>query len=669
MVISSINNKINYNETKSIHKDDIDYKTSIFNGDIYGKKIAFVLGKPKFDYITNNIIYFYIYLVKNNKEFIKIGLYECNDKYSNILDESNEIIIEKLDKLLLFSFTPNLIKQIPDINKEQISEYKKTKEKDDEKDEEKNEEKNEEKFVDYDKNDDDDDNNDNDDNDDNDDDDDDKKDKTQEIIKPLDEQSKEDAYKEYESYIKNESHNWIAQYLQTTKYTIHDNEGGGDCFFAVLRDALEFIGKNVSVAEIRKELSRVANDAIFDSYKSRYNQFYKFYKDLNETKKESKEAINSIKLKLKSSFLLTSDKAILLDDAKKHSKIYKESVDDIKNIKNNLDELEFMKNIDTLDKFKKVILTNKYWADEWAISNIEKIYNVKFIILSKINYEYNDKDNVVQCGIIDDSVFKNIDGTYIDFKPDYYIITSYEGNIHYKLVKYLDRSLLTFKELPYIIKEYIVNKCLENLSGMFSLINDFIVFKDNISTTYKSHSEGLKTIDHSKDDIKQDESDQYQIPIKSKSLTQDVDIFKNLYNSNTTFVIHKRAADTAPGKNTSSGEKIDTINFKSENINELKKIKDWRKKLDNSYEAKDLIVINDKSYTSIDDFIKVNKLNKKSIDQNILEKLYLLKFNNINYVELKKILILTDNALLMQYTPKIGLDPLNLLMKIRKTFL
>jgi len=101
----------------------------------------------------------------------------------------------------------------------------------------------------------------------------------------------------------------------------------------------------------------------------------------------------------------------------------------------------------------------------------------------------------------------------------------------------------------------------------------------------------------------------------------------------------------------------------------LKKIKDWRKKLDNSYEAKDLIIIDDKSYNSIDEFIKINKLNKKSIDQNILEKLYLLKFNNINYPELKKILILTDNALLMLYTPKVGLSPLNLLMKIRKTFL
>ena len=380
---------------------------------------------------------------------------------------------------------------------------------------------------------------------------------------------------------------------------------------------------------------------------------------MDETKKESKALTLSIKLKLNSSYLLTSEKANLLEEAKKQYKIYKDSSQDIKNMKQILDELGFMKNIDTLDKFKKVLLTNKYWADEWAITNLEKIYNIKFIILSKVNYQHNDKDNVVQCGTIDDSIFKNIDGTYIDFKPDYYIITSYEDNIHYKLVKYLDRSLLTFKEIPYIVKEYIVNRCLEKLAGSFSLISDFVMFKNTVSTYNKSEPKSLQIIDHSKDDTSQ-VIDQPQSQIEEQ---------KSIEKFNNIFIIHKRAADTTPGKNISTGEKIDTINFKSENINELKKIKDWRKKLDNSYEAKDLIIVDDKTYNSIDEFTKINKLNKKSIDQHILEKLYLLKFNNINYPELKKILILTDNALLMQYTPKIGISPLNLLMKIRKTFL
>ena len=72
MVISSINYKINYNESRNIDNDDINHETNIFKGDLYGKNISFVLGKPKFDYITNNIVYFNVYLVKTNNEFTSI---------------------------------------------------------------------------------------------------------------------------------------------------------------------------------------------------------------------------------------------------------------------------------------------------------------------------------------------------------------------------------------------------------------------------------------------------------------------------------------------------------------------------------------------------------------------------------------------------------------------
>ena len=39
------------------------------------------------------------------------------------------------------------------------------------------------------------------------------------------------------------THNWVNKYMQSSKYEILDNEGGGDCFFAVLRDALKTAGK------------------------------------------------------------------------------------------------------------------------------------------------------------------------------------------------------------------------------------------------------------------------------------------------------------------------------------------------------------------------------------------------------------------------------------------
>ena len=48
-----------------------------------------------------------------------------------------------------------------------------------------------------------------------------------------------------------------------------------------------------------------------------------------------------------------------------------------------------MKNINTLSDFKDFIQTPDYWADTWAISTIERLYNVKLIIngtmIKKIN--------------------------------------------------------------------------------------------------------------------------------------------------------------------------------------------------------------------------------------------------------------------------------------------
>lgn len=41
-----------------------------------------------------------------------------------------------------------------------------------------------------------------------------------------------------------------------------------------------------------------------------------------------------------------------------------------------------MKGVDTLAQFKEKVMTTDYWADESAISRLERILNVKFILLS-----------------------------------------------------------------------------------------------------------------------------------------------------------------------------------------------------------------------------------------------------------------------------------------------
>ena len=59
MVLSIIDNSIQYPESKNIDPDDIDHEAFVYYGEILNNPVNFVLGKPKFDYVENNIIYFY----------------------------------------------------------------------------------------------------------------------------------------------------------------------------------------------------------------------------------------------------------------------------------------------------------------------------------------------------------------------------------------------------------------------------------------------------------------------------------------------------------------------------------------------------------------------------------------------------------------------------------
>ena len=87
----------------------------------------------------------------------------------------------------------------------------------------------------------------------------------------------------------------------------------------------------------------------------------------------------------------------------KHDQLVKEK----KVTSNLLKELKFMKNIDTLDKFKKLIRTCDFWADTWAISTLERILGIKFIIMSSEAFKEKDIDNVVLCGQLNDQILKN----------------------------------------------------------------------------------------------------------------------------------------------------------------------------------------------------------------------------------------------------------------------
>ena len=105
MVKSILDPSINYPEIRKLNSEDIDYETSIYETNIFDKDIVIALGQEKFSFIDKNIIYFPVYIVKDDKVDTQIGVYEIMaNRQPDILDDDGDIDVNELGDLLLYSF-------------------------------------------------------------------------------------------------------------------------------------------------------------------------------------------------------------------------------------------------------------------------------------------------------------------------------------------------------------------------------------------------------------------------------------------------------------------------------------------------------------------------------------------------------------------------------------
>lgn len=110
MVQSILVPSINYLETQKIQEGDINYDANLYQGEIYDKEIIFALGKPNYNYIDNNIVYYHIYMITDNDKKKQIGVYEIlANNQEKILDSDGDIDLNEFDAPLLYSFTYSLI--------------------------------------------------------------------------------------------------------------------------------------------------------------------------------------------------------------------------------------------------------------------------------------------------------------------------------------------------------------------------------------------------------------------------------------------------------------------------------------------------------------------------------------------------------------------------------
>ena len=267
------------------------------------------------------------------------------------------------------------------------------------------------------------------------------------LISPLTTQTQDEALEEKRIFKKDADIVWIEEFMTNNNYKLKDNEGAGDCLFAVIRDGLELVGRKLSVAELRARLANEATQEIFLNYKNQYDMFLNTYKILTNELKELVEKNNKLKDNLKAATIKDEQKKIVLE-AKRTAERHKQAQRELKLTKEMLKEYLYLKNVKTLSDFKKLINSCEFWAETWAISTLERILNIKLIVLSSQQYTTGDQNNVLQCGQLNDKILEER-GV---FNPTHYIMADYTGE-HYRLITYKRRGALRYSEIPYDIKE------------------------------------------------------------------------------------------------------------------------------------------------------------------------------------------------------------------------
>lgn len=571
MVLSKLNNNVSYPELKNIDSNDLKQEMNLYQIVAKDLNLIVALGNAKNTFADNNITYFPIYLVKKNNKVIQIGVYEIpSTNLLEYMDEDSLIEIEKLNDPLIYTFaTKDFIENIRMIPEEELEEESKSKKQKEKKKREQTKEKNVELIEE-------------------------KKEMNEEQKQIEIPDIRRDIFTNKlnahipalltletdiiakdikEKYHESNNDTWIQKFMKNNNYNITDNEGGGDCLFATIRDAFDQIGQETTVNKLRSKLASEVDENVYKLYKEQFDMYSSAISNTTAESIKLKNAYDNLKVKLKETIDREQQKQISFE-AKKIKEKYENLKRENELSKELLSEFKIMKNINNLEQFKKIIKTCEFWADDWAINTLERILNIKIIILSSEKYRENDYDAVLFCGNMVDPIIQSRG----EFEPEYYVIIEHTGN-HYKLLSYKNKKIFIFKEIPYDIKKMIVDKCMEKNSGIYTFIPEFEQFKNLL---------GLKK-----------ETPTFEELGEAKIL--------NLYDDNVVLSYYSKSADKPlPGKG--AGEKIpsdEAIHFSG-----LAKISQWRKKLSNFWIQP--FLLDDHKWSSVEHYIQASKFKKNN---------------------------------------------------------
>jgi hypothetical protein len=529
MVKSILDKRLEYNESKAIDTDDIDFDANLYETKLFDRDVIFALGKPKYTFIDNNIVYYPIYLVEKDTIKLQLGLYEIwANTQTEIIDTDGDIDLNKFDKPLLYAFA---VEEMGKLKGTSIAKGTGT------------------------------------------------------SVTGTSVTGTSVTGTSVTGTSKNQP--WIQKFMNDPNYDLIDTKYDGNCFFNMIRLALEENNQDISVDEMREVLANNATEELFQNYKSLYEDFKTNETLLTREIKNITGRFNTLQTKMKT----MKDRNLLMNFSKQSDdmqKMHDSLKQDRKMTKENLKDFEFMEGIDNLSMLKLKIMTNGFWADTWAISTLEREMNIKVVVFSELNYREGDELNTLQCGQLNDTELEQRG----IFEPSFYVLAAHHGGYHYQMITYKNMKSFTYEELPQPLKDLIVEKCLEKMSGPYSLIPDF-------RGVHPLTPLGKGLIP---------ESSPKGMGTKSPPGVQGAEpLSSDLYDQATVFRFYSKSADKPlPGKG--NGEQLGPEG--ASEYTDLARIPLWRKKLSNGWSAE--FKLDGHKWLSVEHYYQASKYKKNN---------------------------------------------------------
>jgi hypothetical protein len=209
---------------------------------------------------------------------------------------------------------------------------------------------------------------------------------------------------------------WLQTMMKNNNYHKLPNEGGGDCLFATIRDAFGSIGYQTTIHKIRQKVSSEVSNSLLEEYSSKYDYYHHENILMGKTIKDLEQKYETTQQLFQQSVDFDTKKQLI--NLSKQIHTHRDNFIAKKTIcQDILKQYSFMNKVDNLEKLKKKMQTCQFWGNEWILSTLERILNIKFIVLDIQRFENKDFGSIFISTEID-PVLK----IRKEFDPHYYII-------------------------------------------------------------------------------------------------------------------------------------------------------------------------------------------------------------------------------------------------------